>query len=153
MILPEVYAIAGCMSAPDWRAPTEALEEPMAQAAPTNRPIRTYREFWPYYLQEHSRPQTRAIHYAGTAFAIANFLAYVATGDLWFVLGAVVSGYAFAWVGHFFIEKNRPATFTYPVWSLVSDFRMAWRWASGRLGPDLERAGVSSSTTKVPRPR
>jgi hypothetical protein len=111
----------------------------------TNRPIGTYRDFWPYYLQEHSRPQTRAIHYVGTGLATLCFLAFIVTGNLWFVAAALVSGYAFAWVGHFFIEKNRPATFTYPFWSLISDFRMAWSWVTGNLNGELERAGIGRS--------
>lgn len=115
----------------------------MATPAQTNQPIESYADFWPYYLREHSKPETRAIHYAGTGVAIASLIALVVTGNAWFALGAVVGGYAFAWIGHFFIEKNRPATFTYPLWSLISDFRMAWRWATGRLEPELVRAGVS----------
>ena len=114
----------------------------MPTDAQTNQPIESYADFWPYYLREHSRPKTRAIHYVGTGVAIASLGALIVTGNAWFALGAVVGGYAFAWVGHFFIEKNRPATFTYPLWSLFSDFRMAWRWATGRLGPELTRAGV-----------
>jgi hypothetical protein len=55
------------------------------------------------------------------------------------LLGALVSGYLFAWIGHFFVEKNRPATFTYPFWSFVSDFRMFGVWLSGRMGRELER--------------
>ena len=108
----------------------------------TNQPIESYKDFWPYYLREHAKPETRAIHYAGTGVAILSFIAWLATGIGWFGLGALAGGYGFAWVGHFFVEKNRPATFTYPLWSLVSDFRMARAWATGRLGPELERAGV-----------
>ena len=81
----------------------------------TNRPIATYADFWPYYLQEHARPSTRAIHYVGTALATLRVLGWLVSGNLWFVLAAVLSGYAFAWIGHFAIEKNRPATFTYPL--------------------------------------
>lgn len=114
----------------------------MATPAQTNQPIESYADFWPYYLREHSKPQTRAIHYVGTGVAIASLIALAVTGNAWFILGAVVGGYAFAWIGHFFIEKNRPATFTYPLWSLISDFRMAGRWATGRLAPELVRAGV-----------
>jgi hypothetical protein len=114
----------------------------MTSPPQTNQPIQSYADFWPYYLREHAKPQTRAIHYAGTGVAIASLAALIATGNGWFGLGALVGGYAFAWIGHFFIEKNRPATFTYPVWSLISDFRMAWTWATGRLGGELVRAGV-----------
>lgn len=104
-------------------------------------PIRTYREFWPFYLQEHGKKQTRAMHYAGSAVAIASLAAGVFVSP-WFFLGALVGGYGFAWVSHFFIEHNRPATFTYPLWSLASDFRMAGLWAAGRLKPHLKAAGV-----------
>ena len=104
--------------------------------------IATYREFWPYYLREHSRPETRAIHFAGTGCATALVLVAVATGQFWLVILALVSGYGPAWFGHFFIEKNRPATFTYPLWSLVSDYRMAFAWLTGGLSRELEKAGI-----------
>ncbi|MGH8324716.1 MAG: Mpo1-like protein [Steroidobacteraceae bacterium] len=114
----------------------------MAQIVPSNRPIRTYAEFWPYYLREHARPGTRALHYLGTSAAIVCVLAAVATGRWWVGLGALLAGYGPAWAAHFLVEKNRPATFTYPFWSLISDFRMAWSWATGHLGDELARAGV-----------
>jgi hypothetical protein len=109
----------------------------------TNQPIESYADFWQYYLREHSNPKTRAIHYVGTGVAIASLGGLIATGNDVFGLGALIGGYGFAWVGHFFIEKNRPATFTYPLWSLFSDFRMAFRWATGRLSPELAKAGVT----------
>ncbi len=108
----------------------------------TNRPIESYADFWPYYLQEHAKPTTRNLHFLGTGLAVATALAAVATGRAWLGLAALVAGYGPAWIAHFFVEKNRPATFTYPVWSLVSDFRMAWFWATGRLEDELHRAGV-----------
>jgi hypothetical protein len=111
-------------------------------AALTNRPITTYAEFWPYYLQEHSKPQTRAIHFAGTGLAVLFALAAIATRTWWLAPAALVAGYAPAWSAHFFVERNRPATFTYPVWSLISDFRMAWVWITGQLGSELAKAGV-----------
>ncbi|HEX2591312.1 MAG TPA: DUF962 domain-containing protein [Rhizomicrobium sp.] len=108
----------------------------------TNRKMRTYAEFWPYYLQEHAKPQTRALHYIGTGIVIAALAALMLTGSLWFLLVAMTAGYAFAWIGHFFVEHNRPATFTYPLWSLISDFRMTWDWVTGSLPAELKRAGV-----------
>ena len=113
----------------------------------TNRPIRSYDEFWPYYLQEHAEPQTRALHYVGTAISLASVIAAVVLRNPWFLLGALIGGYGPAWIGHFFVEHNRPATFTYPLWSLISDYRMTWRWASGRLAGDLARAGVRQQSS------
>ncbi len=104
--------------------------------------IETYAEFWPHYLREHGQRGTRTLHFIGTGLAIALLLAAVMTGNPWLFLAAVVSGYAFAWAGHMLIERNRPATFTYPLWSLLSDFRMFWCWISGRLGTELQKAGV-----------
>ncbi|MBW6398988.1 DUF962 domain-containing protein [Roseomonas sp. HJA6] len=104
--------------------------------------IATYAEFWPYYLREHANPVTRAVHAFGTAVAVLLMVAGLLFGPWWLVLLAVVAGYAFAWGSHMLVEQNRPATFTYPTWSLISDFRMAWLMATGRLGPELEKAGV-----------
>lgn len=102
----------------------------------------SFREFWPFYLREHSKPQTRALHYVGTSLVVAMAIYALATQQ-WLVLIAVpVAGYFFAWVAHFRIERNRPATFTYPLWSLLADFKMWALWLGGRLGPELERAGM-----------
>jgi len=108
----------------------------------TNRPIETYRDFWFYYLQEHARPETRAAHFVGTGLATSSLLALLATGNAWFGAIALLAGYGPAWSSHFFIEKNRPATFTYPLWSLISDYRMAWNWLTGHLEEELAKAGV-----------
>lgn len=118
----------------------------MEGAAGDNRKIATYADFWPYYLQEHSKPATRNLHFAGTSLALAFAAAAVATSQPWLGLAALVSGYGPAWAAHFFVEHNRPATFTYPVWSLVSDLRMAGFWATGRLGAELRKAGVEAGT-------
>ena len=104
--------------------------------------FQTYREFWPHYLREHANPKTRTLHLLGTGLATTAFVGLVATGELWLFPVALVAGYGPAWIGHFFVEKNRPATFTHPFWSLISDYRMAWAWMTGRLGAELTRAGV-----------
>ena len=108
-----------------------------------NERIGTYSEFWPYYLREHSKPETRRLHYAGTGAALCFLVLAVVTLNPWLLLVALISGYGPAWVGHFFIEKNRPATFTYPFWSLFSDFRMFWCWITGKLPDELRKAGVA----------
>jgi hypothetical protein len=101
--------------------------------------LRTYEEFWPYYVSEHSKPATRALHVFGTALVLLALAAAVFVSP-WWLLVAPVAGYAPAWIAHFFVEKNRPATFTYPLWSLRGDFRMFALTLRGRMGAELERA-------------
>ena len=100
---------------------------------------RTFEEFWPYYMSEHARPATRAVHLAGTGLAAACLIAFAVTGDLRLLPVALVAGYGPAWLSHLLIEKNRPATFRYPVMSLFGDLRMFALACSGRLAGELER--------------
>jgi hypothetical protein len=111
----------------------------MAEARMTS-----FAEFWPYYLREHRRPATRALHYAGTTLVIGCLIAGIATGHAVLFALMPVAGYGFAWIAHFAVERNRPATFRYPLWSLAADFVMYGCWISGRLGRELARAGVAA---------
>ena len=97
----------------------------------------SFKEFFPFYLSEHSNPVNRALHYVGTSGAVVLYVFAVATWGLWPAIVAPFVGYGFAWFGHFFVEKNRPATFTYPLWSLIGDFVMLGLFLTGRLGKHL----------------
>ena len=99
-------------------------------------------DFWPYYLQEHAHPGTRAFHYAGTSLVVLMIGMLPFAGRWWMASALPLAGYGFAWIGHGLVERNRPATFRYPLWSLRADFVMWFRFLTGRVGADLARAGV-----------
>jgi hypothetical protein len=80
------------------------------------------------------------LHFIGTALVIACLIAGIILGNWWLIAVIPVCGYGFAWVGHFFIEKNKPATFTYPLYSLGSDFVMFWHIITGQLPKKMEEA-------------
>lgn len=115
------------------------------RSQPSNSRIETFDDFWLYYLREHAKPRTRALHYLGTSLAVLGIVAFILTANPWALAVVPVAGYGPAWIAHFFVEKNRPATFTYPLWSLAGDFRMTLSWLTGHIAEDLERAGVSES--------
>jgi hypothetical protein len=101
--------------------------------------LSSYEEFWPYYVSEHMDPVTRRLHVFGTTLVLAALAAAVLVDPLW-LLAAPLAGYGFAWAGHFFFERNKPATFTYPLWSLRADFRMFRLTLLGRMARELARA-------------
>lgn len=110
--------------------------------------ITRYDVFWLHYLREHASPRTRQIHFAGTFLALGCLAAAAVFALPWLGLFALLAGYGPAWYAHFCVQKNQPATFTYPVWSLISDFRMAFAWVTGRLPGELARAGVVATSKK-----
>jgi hypothetical protein len=105
-----------------------------------SQPLNTFAEFWPHYLRAHRHPRTRAIHYCGTVLGVLLVLAATLTGDWRYLVAAPAIGYALAWFAHGVFERNRPATFGHPLWSLYSDFYMLYLWLTGRLEPELQRA-------------
>ena len=111
------------------------------------REYTSFQTFWPYYLREHSDPKTRAWHYVGSSLAIAILIFALATQSWKLLFFMPLAGYFFAWVSHAFIEHNKPATFTYPLWSLISDFKMLFCFLTGKLGGELIKAGVKTAPT------
>lgn len=112
--------------------------DPMAEER-----IQSFAEFWPYYVGEHRSPVCRGLHYFGTSLALLTATTAAVTGTGWLVAVALVLGYGPAWVGHFLIEHNRPATFKYPAWSLLSDFKMLGLAVRGRMGAEVVRLGLA----------
>lgn len=93
----------------------------------------TFADFYPFYLGEHVNQTCRRLHFAGTSMAGALLIAALVTHWGWFVAIAVIQGYAFAWIGHYFFEHNRPATFTYPLFSFMGDWRLWWDILTGKI--------------------
>ena len=93
----------------------------------------SFREFYPFYLGEHGNRTSRRLHVCGTLLALTLSAAALLTGRVALLWAVPVAGYAFAWVGHYFFEKNRPATFTYPLYSLRGDFTMMYEVLTGRI--------------------
>lgn len=94
----------------------------------------SFRDFYPYYLSEHSDPTCRRLHFVGSALIVVLIALVIArTLSPWWLLAIPLIGYGFAWIGHFVFEKNRPATFTYPLYSLIGDWVMFKDMLTGRI--------------------
>jgi hypothetical protein len=106
----------------------------------TERKYNTLKEFYPYYLTEHSDPICRLNHYIGTSLFIGLIVWSVMDPVWWKFLLMPLMGYGFAWFGHFVFEKNKPATFIYPGFSFVSDFIMFYHFLTGQIDTKLAEA-------------
>lgn len=101
--------------------------------------FKSFDEFWPFYVKEHRKQSTRLFHFVGTTAAMACLAGGLLTKRRWLLAVAPFAGYGPAWISHFFIEKNRPATFKYPVWSLKADFVMWSKMIRFQMSEEVER--------------
>jgi len=105
---------------------------------PHNR-IENFAEFWPFYVREHSLASTRIMHFVGTTLAMIVIAAAAALQWWWLLLAAPLAGYGLAWISHFGIEKNKPASFKYPLWSFLADLKLWFLMLTGRMGVEADR--------------
>lgn len=112
--------------------------------------MQTFEEFWPFYVKEHANPRTRRFHFVGTSVVIGLLGTAVLRRKGWPLMVAPFAGYGPAWVSHFFIEKNKPASFKYPLWSLVADFKMWGLIASGQMDAEVARIYQDADVDAAP---
>ena len=105
----------------------------------TPKGLQTFAEFWPYYLAEHRLPSCRALHYVGSVASLLLLLVLVLSAHWSWLWTVLIAGYGPAWFAHFVIERNRPATFTYPRWSLIADYKMCYMALTGQLDEEMKR--------------
>ena len=103
----------------------------------------SFEDFWLVYLRHHARSGTRLLHVLGTGVGAAALIWGLVTVDPLIVLAGIAAGYLLAWTGHFVVERNRPVMLSHPAWALQCDIRMCRLWITGRLQPELRRAGVN----------
>lgn len=102
-------------------------------AASDPKAFHSFAEFYPFYLSEHSNRTCRRLHFAGSTLALACLVALVVTANPLWLLAGVLVGYAFAWIGHFGFEKNKPASFKRPLYSFMGDWVMYKDIWTGRI--------------------
>ena len=111
----------------------------------------SFTEFWPHYVAEHGKPVTRLLHAVGTTAGVLCLLGFIAIGKWWLFPLALVPGYGAAWFGHFFIEKNRPATFEHPLWSFIGDYKMIGLMIAGKMSAEVSRLRQSRALSVMAR--
>jgi hypothetical protein len=102
--------------------------------------ITNFEEFWLFYVREHSNALNRRLHFIGSSGGLVCLCAALATLNWLFLPLGLVIGYGFAWVGHFFVERNKPASFNYPLWSFRADWKMWALMLAGKMNPEVQRA-------------
>ena len=107
--------------------------------APEPPHYRRFVDFYPFYLSEHRHRISRRLHVLGTALVIVTTILVLVSGKYSLFWLVPVVGYGFAWVGHFFFEKNRPATFKYPLWSFMGDYKMIALMLTGRMDAEVKK--------------
>lgn len=90
-------------------------------------------EFYPFYLSQHANRTSRRLHFVGTTSALVLLVTAVVMPMWWLIVVAIVQGYVLAWIGHFFFEHNKPATFAYPWLSFLGDWRLWWEMLIGKI--------------------
>jgi hypothetical protein len=95
--------------------------------------IASFAEFYPFYLTQHADRMCRRTHFIGSSLALVALAMLVVTGRPWWILAALIAGYGGAWIGHFVFEKNMPASFAQPLFSLRADWIMYWQMLTGKL--------------------
>lgn len=93
----------------------------------------SFAEFYPFYLTQHADRMCRRAHFLGSSMALGALAQYVVSMNPWWIVAALVAGYGGAWIGHFMFEKNRPATFSQPLYSFCGDWVMYWQMLTGKL--------------------
>ena len=103
------------------------------------KPLQSFEEFWEYYVMEHSLPHTRQLHFMGSTAAVTLAVTGLFAGRFSFVVLAVLVGYGIAWISHFVVQKNKPASWEHPMWSFLSDAKLFFLMATGRMDEEVER--------------
>lgn len=111
----------------------------------------SFEEFWPFYVREHRKKLTRQLHFIGTTAALGCLATGVLTRQKWLLALAPVAGYGPAWFSHFVIEKNKPATFKYPLWSLAADFVMWGKTIAGTMDDEVLAVMEAERVASEPR--
>ena len=109
----------------------------------------SFAAFYPFYLSEHRNPACRALHFAGSTLVLGLVVTAIATRNAWWLFAVPLAGYGFAWAGHFAFEKNRPATFRYPVYSLIGDWVMYWQLLTRKIPFEERDAGTRQGADRA----